>query len=113
MNLCVQPSNGFRVPPVETEDSKPLMTVVPTAQTFFLFCLAKFTVSTTDWLTNNSSESILCLERSSTSTGLKPPKPICNVNSAKLIPLICNLFKRCFEKCNPAVGAATAPSFDA
>ena len=22
MNLCVQPSNGFRVPPVETEDSK-------------------------------------------------------------------------------------------
>ena len=28
----------------------------------------------------------------------------------KLIPLISNLFNKCLEKCNPAVGAATAPS---
>ena len=33
------------------------------------------------------------------------------VNSAKFIPLISRRFNKCFEKCRPAVGAATAPSF--
>ena len=32
---------------------------------------------------NNSSESILCLDKSSTSTGWNVPKPTCKVNSAK------------------------------
>ena len=36
MNLCVQPTYGFNVPNDETDDSNPLITVVPTAQTFFL-----------------------------------------------------------------------------
>ena len=58
-----------------------------------------------------SSLSILCLDKSSTSTGLKVPKPTCKVTSAKSTPLISKRFNKCLEKCKPAVGAATAPSF--
>ncbi len=57
------------------------------------------------------SESVLCLDKSSTSTGLKVPRPTWSVNSAKSTPLISKRFIKCLEKCNPAVGAATAPSF--
>nr|WP_238785672.1 hypothetical protein [Blattabacterium cuenoti] len=47
---------------------------------------------------------------SSTSTGKKLPNPKCKVISTKFIPFISNFFNKCFEKCNPAVGAATDPS---
>ena len=110
INLCVQPLYGYNVPIDETEDSSPLMTVVPTAHILFLFLRALLIQFEASISMNNSSESILCFDKSSTSTGLNVPKPTCNVISAKSIPLICNLFNRCFEKCKPAVGAATAPS---
>ncbi len=94
----------------ETELSIARIEVVPTAQTRFLFALASLTISQASWVIFNSSESILCFDKSSTSTGLNVPKPTWSVTSAKLTPLISSLFKRCLEKCNPAVGAATAPS---
>ena len=56
-----------------------------------------------------SSESILCLDKSSTSTGRKVPSPMWRVISGKLTPSISNLFNTILLKCNPAVGAATAP----
>ena len=87
------------------------MTVVPTAQIFLLFLSALFITLTESSLIFNSSESILCFDRSSTSTGLKVPSPICNVISGRSTPFISSFLSKCFEKCNPAVGAATAPSF--
>ena len=59
------------------------------------------------------SESILCLDKSSTSTALKVPKPTCKVIFAKSTPLISKRFNKCLEKCKPALGAATAPSSSA
>ena len=47
------------------------------AQTFLLFCFVVFTIFTTSSLIINSSESILCLDKSSTSTGLNVPSPTC------------------------------------
>ena len=86
------------MPVEDTDDSSPLITVVPTAQTFLLFCLVVFTIFTTSSLIINSSESILCLDKSSTSTGLNVPSPTCKVSSARFIPLICNLLSKCLEK---------------
>ena len=88
MNLCVHPWYGLRVPIEDTEDSKPLITVVPTAQILRLELNALLTKLEASFVIINSSESILCFERSSTSTGLKVPSPTCKVNSAKSIPLI-------------------------
>ena len=45
MNLFVQPSYGFKCPSVETEVSIARITVVPTAQIFFLWSFALFTIS--------------------------------------------------------------------
>src|SRR5690606_31728217 len=105
INLFVQPSNVFKVWFDETELSKARIDVVPTAQILFLFALALFTISHASCVMINSSESILCLDKSSTSTGLNVPRPICKVTFAKSTPLISNRFNKCLEKCNPAVGA--------
>src|SRR5690606_2647236 len=110
MNLFVQPSNGLRVLLVETELSTARIEVVPTQQTFLPSALALLTISQASCLIISSSESILCLDKSSTSTGLNVPKPMCKVTLAKFSPFISSLFNKCLEKCNPAVGAATAPS---
>ena len=75
MNLLVQPTYGFKVLLEETELSMARMEVVPTQQILRLFSLALLTVSQASWLMISSSESILCLDKSSTSTGLKVPKP--------------------------------------
>src|SRR5258708_3725911 len=111
INLLVQPTYGFNCPVVETEDSTARITVVPTAQTFFLCAFAEFTILQVSAEIKTSSLSILCLVRSSTSTVLKVPKPTCKVSGAKCTPLISNFFSNSLLKCKPAVGAATAPSF--
>ena len=54
--------------------------------TFLFFSLAEFTILQASSEIINSSESILCLDKSSTSTGLKVPNPTCKVTSAKFIP---------------------------
>ena len=87
-----------------------LIEVVPTQHTFFFLAFALLTISHASCVIIISSESILCFDKSSTSTGLKVPKPTCNVTSAKSTPLISKRFNKCLEKCRPAVGAATAPS---
>ena len=84
--------------------------VVPTAHTFRFALFAVFTISAAFSVMIACSESILCLVKSSTSTGLKVPSPTCRVISENSIPLSSNLFSSCLEKCSPAVGAATAPS---
>ena len=110
MNLFVHPSKGFNIPSVETEDSIARILVVPTAHTFFLFRFASFTMFAAFSGMITCSESILCFVRSSTSTERNVPNPTCNVNSAKFIPFNSKRFNNSREKCNPAVGAATAPS---
>src|SRR6187431_2399516 len=75
INLFVQPSKGFKVLCEETELSMARIDVVPTAQIRFLFDFASFTISQASSVIFNSSESILCFDKSSTSTGLKVPKP--------------------------------------
>jgi len=75
--------------------------------------LAVLTAPAASSVTKNCSESILCFERSSTSTVRKFPSPTCSVTNVLSMPLISMRFIRCFEKCMPAVGAATAPSFSA
>jgi len=106
----VQPSKGLSSESVETELSVVLSTVVPTAQIFFLPALAALTLLQAASSIKISSEYILCLVKSSTSTELKLPKLACKVTCAKLIPFISNRFRSCLLKCKPAVGAATAPS---
>ena len=105
MNLLVHPSKVLSVLADETALSMARIEVVPTAQILFFFTFASFTISQASCKIMSSSESILCLERSSTSTGLKVPRPTCNVTSANFTPLISSLFNKCFEKCKPAVGA--------
>ncbi len=92
-NLFVHPSKVFNMWSDDTALSRPRMAVVPTAQILRLFRFALLTISVAFSSIINSSLSILCLERSSTSTGLKVPRPTCNVNSAKLIPLFPNASK--------------------
>ena len=110
MNLLVQPSIGFIMPPVDTAVSIVRITVVPMATTLRPSRLAELTRSALCSVTKNCSESILCFDRSSTSTVRKLPKPACRVMKAESMPLISMRLSRCFEKCMPAVGAATAPS---
>ena len=111
INLFVQPSNSFKLPIDETELSMARITVVPTAQILFLLTIPSFIISAEACSIITLSLSILCLDKSSTSTGEKDPNPTCKVISENLIPFISSLFIKCLEKCNPAVGAATAPSF--
>ena len=66
---------GFILPEMVSEDSTAFMEVVPTAQTLCLLSFASFTIFTQASLMYNSSESILCFERSSTSICLKFPRP--------------------------------------
>ena len=107
----VQPLNSLSVPLEDTELSTERITVVPTAQIRLLSFKAVLMICVALLSIIISSLSILCLERSSTSTGLNVPNPTWSVSSAKFIPLISRRFNKCFEKCKPAVGAATAPSF--
>ena len=110
INLLVQPLKVFSVLADETALSTARIDVVPTAQMRFFFVMALLTMSQASCLIISSSESILCLDKSSTSTGLKVPSPTWSVTSANSTPFISSLFNKCLEKCSPAVGAATAPS---
>ena len=98
MNLLVHPENSFSVALDETELSIERITVVPTAQIRRFPTKALLIVCVACLSTIISSLSILCLDKSSTSTGLKVPNPTCRVTSAKSMPLISRRFKRCFEK---------------
>ena len=104
---------GLIMPLVDTAVSIVRITVVPIATTLRSCRLAALTASAAASSTKNCSESILCFERSSTSTVRKFPSPTCSVTNVLSMPLISMRFIRCFEKCMPAVGAATAPSFSA
>ena len=75
INLFVQPSNVFSVLCEETALSMARIEVVPTQQTLCFLALALFTLSQASCVIFSSSESILCLDKSSTSTGLNVPKP--------------------------------------
>ncbi len=110
MNLFVQPSIGLIMPWVETTVSSVRMTVVPIDTTLRPSRFAALTASAASSVTMYCSESILCFERSSTSTVRKLPRPTWSVTKARSMPRISMRFIRCFEKCMPAVGAATAPS---
>ena len=59
------------------------------------------------------SLSILCLVRSSTSTGLKAPRPIFKLTLANFTPFISRRIISAFVKCRPAAGGAIAPSISA
>src|SRR5690606_18261484 len=86
MNLFVHPLKVLSVWFDETALSNARIDVVPTAQIFFLLAFALFTISHASCKIINSSESILCLDKSSTSTGLKVPNPMCSVTLAKSTP---------------------------
>ena len=111
INLFVHPLNGFKCLSEEIELSIARMHVVPIEQTFFFSSIARLTTSHASCEMITCSESILCLERSSTSTGLNVPSPTWSVISGNCTPAISKRFINSLEKCNPAVGAATAPSF--
>ena len=113
MNRLVQPLYGFSVWVVLTDVSKPRRAVVPTATTRFFPSIPRLTMRAHSSLMVSSSLSTLCLLKSSTSTSRKVPKPMCKVKNAMSIPLISRRFNKFFEKCNPAVGTATAPSSEA
>ena len=110
MNLLVQLLYGFIPPVIETAVSKAFILVVPTAHTRCFLFFASLIIFAACAVMKSSSESTLSLDKSSTSIGLKLPRPGCKVISAKLTPLISNCFINIFEKCIPAVGAAIAPS---
>ena len=75
MKIFVHPSNGITIFFVETDVSKLLITVVPTAHTFFLFFSATLIFSDASLFIIICSDSILCFERSSTIIGENVPKP--------------------------------------
>ena len=75
MNLFVQPSYGFSVFADETELSMARIDVVPIQQIRFLLAFALLTISQASCVIFSSSESILCFDKSSTSTGLNVPSP--------------------------------------
>ena len=110
MNLLVHPSYGRTSSLVVTYVSRPRMTVTPTASTLCLSLLVLFIRSAVSSDMISLSESILCLERSSTSTERKCPMPMCRVMNALFISLRIILLKSSRLKCSPAAGAETAPS---
>ena len=75
MNLFVQPFVGIIVLVVVLELSTVRNTVVPTAQIRLLSFIPVLIILEASSVIIISSESILCFERSSTSTGLKVPNP--------------------------------------
>jgi len=76
MNLSVQPLLALTNPSAVMLVSNALQVLVPTTKTFFFDSNALLILSADFCDTSKNSESILCLVRSSTSTGLKVPRPI-------------------------------------
>ena len=79
MNLFVHPFLGEIWKPETFTVSRALTVDVPTAKILLLFLFASFIATAVLGETSKYSESMWCLLRSSTCTGLNVPKPICKV----------------------------------
>src|SRR5439155_1269219 len=110
MKSRVSPDPGATRPLVSAHVSRVRTTVVPTAQTrppaprFVLIVWAASSVN------RYASLCMTCWARSSASTGLNVPGPMCRSSSAMATPLSRSRPSIAAVKCKPAVGAATLPS---
>lgn len=111
MKISVSPDLAGIVPSSAAADSSVLQLVVPTAITRPPAALVLLIVSAASFDILKVSVCIWCSSILSTFTGLKVPRPTCNVMLTTLTPFSLIFSSSSFVKCNPAVGAAAEPSF--
>ena len=113
MNSPVSPAPGRMRPRSSAAVSSARTTVVPTAHVLRPAAFARLTISAVAGGIKYGSGCITWAARSSTSTGLNVPGPMCRSSATTATPLARSASSSSGVKCNPAVGAATLPSCSA
>jgi hypothetical protein len=111
--MSVSPSKGLSRPSGPAALSKRRSEVEPTATTRPPFARAPSIASAAAAVKTPVSACILCSSAASVLTGRNVPAPTCKVTAMRRMPRASSAASMASVKCNPAVGAATAPSFRA